>query len=201
MRKDNTTLARKVRLRQQGLRQHGGVPVVLETHGGTGHVFRAVYADVPTGVVFERNPQKAQVLALQRPTWAVYEADCVRALEAGVGAHLLVDVLDLDPYGEPWPALAAFFESDRPRAAKLFVFVNDGMRQKCRLGGAWITDSLAPIVRRYGNDLYPRYLEVCRELLAETAKPARYAMTHWAGYYAGHNEGMTHYAAVLHRET
>lgn len=198
--RDNTTLAEKVRLRRQGLRGMPAPPVVVETHGGHGEVWRRCYQGAPTGACFEEDPGKAVALAAQRPAWAVYEGDCVAALQAGAGAHLRATVLDVDPYGDPWPAIAAFFSSDRPRAPELRAFVNDGLRQKVRLGGAWQVGTLEGVVRRHGNHLYPRYLDVCRELMAEAARPAGYRLVAWAGYYCGALKNMTHYAATLRQE-
>jgi len=196
--KDNSTFKEKVALRKTMLRRIG-YPVVMETHGGRGELFLACYAGVRQGVVFEKKPERSAFLARQRPTWAVYETDCEMAIRAGVGGHLMVNVLDVDPYGNPWPVIEAFFGSERPRADKLFVVVNDGLRQKIRMGGSWSVGSLQSAVEKYGNDLHPIYLDVCRELMQEKAAKAGYALTAWAGYYCGHIKMMTHYLAELSR--
>lgn len=174
-------------------------PVVMETHGGFGHIGNVVYAGVRTGVVFEKDEARADVLARQRPTWAVYNVDSERALRAGAGAHLMVNMLDLDPYGDPWPTLEAFFTSPRPRAAELHLVVTDGLRAKVRMRAAWSGNTLAEMVRRYGNELFPVYLDVCRELLGQKAGAAGYTVAGFHGYYAGKMNGMTHYAARLVR--
>jgi len=181
------------------LRQMTKPPVILETHGGLGRLWAACYAGVGAGVVFEKDEGKAAYLARQRPTWAVYEADCIGALVGGAGAHLEVNVLDLDPWGEPWPAIQAFFASDRPRAARLWVVVNDGLRENIRAGQAWRVESLKGMVQKYGNDLFARYLDVCRELLTEKAAQAGYSLDRFAGYHCGHTEVTTHYLALLVR--
>ena len=72
-------------------------------------MFGACYDGVESGIVFEKNPQKTKLLGLQRPTWRVYEADCEVAINAGVGNDLPVNLLDVDPYGDPWPVIEAFF--------------------------------------------------------------------------------------------
>lgn len=198
--RDNATLPRKVELRRRAMRAltAAAVPtVVLETHGGLGRIGDACYRDVEEGIVFERDPEKAGLLARKRPTWAVYEGDCEAALAAGVGAHLAVTLLDLDPYGDPWPALEAYFGSPRPRAPRLEVVVNDGLRQAVKCGIAWRVESLRAIVQRRGNDLHADYLEVCRELLAESGARAGYRVAAWAGYYCGARQNMTHYWATL----
>src|SRR5678815_1224206 len=96
MQKDNTSLAGKVAIRRSllgQLAQLGQAPIVLETHGGIGAIYRRCYSMVPSGVVFEKDPRKAEILAGQRPTWAVYESDCEKAIAAGAGAHLLICLL------------------------------------------------------------------------------------------------------------
>src|SRR5690606_31820124 len=100
--KNNSTYYQKTRLRERTLQSlaEAGIdaPVVMETHGGTGQLYRACYRTFPQGVVFEQKGEKAAKLALQRPTWAVYQCDCVNALSEGVGGHLAVNLLDIDPY-------------------------------------------------------------------------------------------------------
>lgn len=200
MKKDNSTINQKAALRRAALRELTAEPVVMETHGGAGALYRACYSHIARGVVFEKDPAKCDLLVRQRPTWAVYETDVETALAIGAGAHLDVNFLDMDPYGQPWPTLKAFFTSERPRAPRLVVVVNDGMRQKVRMGGSWSSGSLAPAVARFGNNLNPIYLSVCEWLIAEYAKAAGYALRRFHGYYAGHAGNMTHYAAVLERE-
>lgn len=157
--------------------------------------------DIADGVVFEKNPDKTKVLAVQRPTWAVYECDCEQALAAGVGAHLPINFLDCDPYGEPWPVIDAFFQSDRLFPTTLAIAVNDGLRQKLKMNGGWNVASLEHIVSVYGNDaLYANYLEVCRALLQEKASQRGYSLTRWKGYYCGYLDQMSHYAALFIRD-
>ncbi len=152
------------------------------------------------GVVFETDPLKSAVLAKQRPSWAVYETGCEYALSCGTGRHLTINVLDLDPYGDPWPAVDAFFESERPHSARLIVVVNDGLRRTAQRAKAWSSTSLQEKVLKYGNEnFFKRYLAVCRELLSEKAAPVGYRLVKWAGYYCGAGQQMTHYAAVLER--
>lgn len=201
--RDNTTLAAKAGLRRvmlRKMREAGVVPVVVEAYGGSGEIFIECYASVLSGVVFDKKLERATLLAVQRPTWAVYCNECVAALAGGVGAHLVATVLDLDPYGDPWPAIHAFFESERPRADKLYVVVNDGLRTGVRVGGTWHTATLQPAVEVFGNNLHPVYLEVCRWLLERTAAGVGYGVTAFAGYYCGHSKQMTHYLAVLERD-
>lgn len=198
--RDNSTLPEKVGLRRvmlRRMREAGVEPVVIEAYGGTGEVFVGCYASVLSGVVFDKKPERATHLAVQRPTWAVYRADCVAALAGGAGSHLVATVLDLDPYGDPWPAIRAFFESERPRADRLFVVVNDGMRIRMRVGGAWNASTLHAAVERFGNTLHPVYLEVCRWLMERVVEAAGYGVTAFAGYYCGHAKQMTHYLAML----
>lgn len=197
--KDNTTLGLKVALRRNLLAELPGPVFVVETHGGVGHVWERCYRDLD-GTVFEKDAGKAAVLAKQRPTWAVYEGDCVPALRAGVGFHRTPGLLDVDPYGEPWPVFDAFFAGGRDWPPVLGVAVNDGMIQKIKLGGGWDVASLADIVARIGaTAVKADYLGACRLLLEEKAGQVGYTLARWAGYYCGTNGQMTHYGAVLRR--
>jgi hypothetical protein len=198
--KDNSTFIHKRHLRLALLRMIPN-PVVMETHGGIGKLFASCYSTLPTGVVFERDPMKADFLAQQRPTWAVYRADVVKSLQAGAGAHLEVNFLDLDPYGSPWDVVDAFFSSKRSFAEVMIIVVNDGMRQKLQLAGAWNVKAMRGVVSRYGNDsMFKRYKEVCREMLADRVIQQGYLVKKWTAYYTGAGAGnMTHWAAILDR--
>lgn len=197
---DNTTLGQKVALRIS-LQKRLRLPlVVMETHGGNGRVFERAYPTVQQGVVFEMDQAKAEHLAQQRPTWSVYQGKCEPAIEDGLGSHLPCNFLDVDPYGEPWPAIDAFFQSERPRPEQLAIAVNDGLRQKLRLQGGWSVRSMRQAVERFGNaKLHGQYLEVCRWKLEGMARRMDYELTHWTGYHCGANDDMTHYAAIFER--
>lgn len=174
-------------------------PVILEGFGGYGALFDSCYAHVSRGVVFEKNPLKSAALAAQRPRWSVYEADVENALRGGAGSHLLVNFVDLDPYGSPWESMEAYFGSERRFAERLVVVVNDGLRQRVRFGGAWSVEALKPMVQKFGNNLHAKYLEVCRELLTEKAAVAGYRLDRFSGYYCGNSRASTstHYYATL----
>lgn len=177
-------------------------PVVCETHGGYGHLYERCYRSVADGVVFEKDAAKAAFLAQQRPEWAVYECDCEMALRAGVGRHLAINVLDLDPYGEPWPVLDAFLAGHGDRLpARWGMVVNDGLRGgNLSANNGWNARSMQGAVMRWGvNGLYRNYLDVCRWLVNEKVATVGYTVAKWAGYYCGAGQGMTHYAAVLVR--
>lgn len=193
-------MALKVSLRRNLLKEMDK-PIIMETHGGYGHIWAQCYFGLPDGVVFEKDAAKCAALAQQRPAWAVYECDCLAAIGAGVGAHLPVNFVDLDPYGESWPVIDAFFDSDRHFPKRLAIVANDGLRLRLKTGTAWSTHSLQEAVQRFGNAaIYPRYLDVCRWLLAQKASKRGYSLARWAGYYCGYSQQMTHYAAVLERD-
>lgn len=201
MQQDNTTLNRKVALRISLLKRLPVPPVILETHGGLGRVWERVYPNVRAGAVFELDQAKAEHLCRQRPTWSVYQGKAEDAIVDGAVGHLPVTLLDVDPYGEPWPVLEAFFSSERPRAQLLGVAVNDGLRQKLRLQGGWAVRSMRQAVEKWGNaTLHERYLEVCRWKVEQLAARQDYRLTHWTAYHCGYGDDMTHYAAVLERK-
>lgn len=199
MKKDNSTLQLKIQLRRKALKLIEN-PVIMETNGGNGAIFFKCYFGIDNGVVFEHKPEKTAVLAVQRPTWAVYECDNKTSIKSGAGNHLTINFLDVDPYGEPWPILDAYFGSNRPFPDKMAVVVNDGLRQKIKISGGWDVGSMKSAVEKWGNNaLYANYLDVCQDLLKEKASQVGYTLTRWAGYYCGHCQHMTHYAAILEK--
>lgn len=183
--------------------------MILETHGGAGRLWARCYSHVQNGVVFETDSNKALLLAKQRPTWAVYQADSETALANGVGSHLPVNFVDLDPWGSPWKTLASFFAGVNPQVRQLVIVAHDGVRNRLRINLGWRTAHFESVVARYGNEhCFANYLEICRELMKEKAAEAGYALSRWAGFYSlidrqpgehGVRPGQdsTHYAAVL----
>lgn len=196
--KDNSTINRKVSLRRQALKRVSADALVLETHGGYGRIYERVYYK-HRGVVIEKDPRKAAQLARQRPAWRVYNALAERSLAAGLAKDVPFGLIDLDPYGSPFDVLDGLLKPGRAFADRVELVVNDGMRNKVRIGGAWHVHCLKNIVARRGNDLLDVYLEVARELVDELAARIGYAVASWTGYYCGHNNDMTHYHASLER--
>ncbi len=193
LQKDNSTLASKVRLRR-AISREIYVPVVLETHGGWGEVWKYCYQDISCGVVIEKDVKKASFLAQQRPNWLIYQCDCEVALMGGVGDVFGVNIVDFDPYGDPWPSIDALFRGDRDWPSPLAIVVNDGLRQKLKMNGGWTVESMLNVVNKYGNYIiYDNYLEICQELLIEKAAQRGYSLSRWLGNYCGHAKQMTHY--------
>lgn len=203
MKVDNTTLAQKVALRQALLPKIPR-PLVLETHGGLGRVWARCYHGLDGGVVVERNAEKAEQLARVRPSWAVYEADSVKAVAAGVGSDRPITFVDIDPYGSCWEVVEALFRgagaAGRPWPDVLGVVVNDGLRQSLSLGTGWRVAALGPALERWPTHrLHAEYLDVCRFLLAHHAAAQGYAVDQWHAYHCGAQRAVTHWAAVLRR--
>lgn len=201
MKKDNSTLRRKVLLRHNALREltsRSIQPSILESHGGNGRIWSQCYSFLPCGVVFETDEKKAASLAVQRPNWSVYETDCVPAMEAGAGFHLQPNYFDIDPYGDAWPAIRAIFSQSVKWQWPAVFAVNCGLRGKLKVRGGWLAESVANAVREFGNDcLYENYLDVCRWMLdALTASIGR-KVRRWTGYYCGVSSDITHWAAVI----
>jgi hypothetical protein len=195
---DNSTFYKKLHLRQRAIAALEN-PIVLEAYGGWGRIYESLYRRYPGGIVLEKDGRKAAALAQQRPTWAVYEGDTVKALAAGIAAHKPVNFLDVDPYGSPWETIQAFMASDRPFPSRLVVAVNDGLRQQIECGGAWRCEVMTPYVREFGNRLRDDYLEVCQVIMGDIAKTRQYHLAGWAGYHCGHNQQLSHYWAILER--
>ncbi|OFX13213.1 MAG: hypothetical protein A2Z18_11135 [Armatimonadetes bacterium RBG_16_58_9] len=183
--------------------------MILETHGGTGRLWARCYSHVAHGIVFESDSEKASHLARQRPAWAVYQADCEKALASAVGDHLPVNFLDLDPWGSPWPTIGAFFAGIKPTVERLVVVVHDGLRNRLRMNMGWRTGGLEAVVERIGNqDCFANYKEICRDLMKEKAAESGYQLSRWAAFYTAidrkhgdlgvlSGQDSTHYAAVL----
>lgn len=163
-------------------------------------MYDACYRDVLDGIAVEKNSDKAEFLSEQRPEWCVYEADCLAVLNGGATNHLPINFVDLDPYGEPWPILDAYLLGRKSFPDAWVLVVNDGLRQKVRMGGAWSVGSLGKMVAEYGNDaIHDNYLKICQKMIKEKAGNVGFNITRWAGYYCGHADQMTHYAALLTR--
>lgn len=196
---DNSSYRLKVSLRQVALQLVDGIPVIIETHGGMGRIYEAIYNHVEDGVVFESESDKCAYLAEQRPSWAVYQADSSQALLHGAGSHLVCNYLDVDPYGECWPTINGYFSSDREFSKRMVVVVNDGLRHQLQLGIGWRTKSLDGVVGKYGNNLWGIYLDVCRELLDNACSQQGYMIMNFRGYYTGRSSKLTHFVALLEK--
>ena len=200
--KDNKTLLEKTHLRKEMLAKLQTEPCVLETHGGTGELFLRCYADVREGAVFETDPVKAVTLLKQRPSWSVYESDCIWSLSNGVASHLAVNFVDFDPYGAAWEVIQVFFESERPRTDQLIIVVHDGVRGTLkRYGGARIK-FFSRVVDQIGEtELYQNYLSVCEQLLFEIVQSAGYEVAGFGGFYSKQDKDQTHFFAELKMST
>ena len=202
--RDNATILLKVQLRRAALRALPGQPVVLETNGGYGEIFKACYRDVcpDRGVVIEKDLEKCEALAIQRPNWAVYRGDSAKLLAGGAGAHLAVNYLDCDPYGNPYEILDGFMRSARVFPPILAIVVTDGLRQYLSSKSGWECKALQATgaVEAFGNDhLHRRYLEVCRWQIDRLAAIRGYQVSNWQAYHCGWAQQMTEYSAILVR--
>lgn len=198
MKKDNSTIAQKLAIRQAALARLKKPGPVLETHGGNGRLFERLYHAMP-GVVCEKDPTKACALARQRPAWRVYECDCAAALADGLARDVPFCLVDVDPYGSPFEVIEALFATPRAWAPEVQLVVNDGLRHKAKLGSAWQAHVLRGAVKKHGNDLYPIYLRVAREMVEGLVARSGFSVAQWTGYHCGHNGDMTHYLATLTR--
>ena len=169
LQKDNTTLKNKINLRKQALKQLTFSPYVLECYGGKGGIYKKVYAMFP-GIVFEKDAIKIKVLVEQRKTWRVYNSDCVESIKNGACDNLALNFFDVDPYGDPWLAIGSILNSKIDFSEKIVFCVNDGLRKKAQLGGAWSSKSLEEYAQKYGNsEIYKNYLQICKEIMIKKA--------------------------------
>lgn len=199
MKKDNAGLKEKLALRRAALEETDGPLVCLEAYAGEGVLGSSLYQEAACGVAIEKDERKATKLCRERPAWRVYQADAVGALAAGLSADVPFTFIDIDPYGDPHPAINAVLAPGRLLAGRVVLAVNDGLRQKVKMGGAWQAKSLRDAVRQFGGDLFDTYIEVCRWLIEKRAGEVGYHLTRFRGFYGGHAQQMTHYYAVLER--
>ena len=196
---DNSTFVQKMRLRNRVLAQSGPAVDVLETHGGFGRIFERTWYRAERGAVIERDSVKVEHLARQRPRWAVYEGDSLQALRCGLFASRAFDIVDLDPYGSTLTYFAPLFDAHRRRPGRWWLVANCGLRHTLGLKQAWRIEVLQELAARLGaaSDFYHRYLDVVQLLLTEHANASGQRLTWFDGYYCGHGNNMTHYAARI----
>ncbi|MDL2315495.1 hypothetical protein LJC59_00230 [Desulfovibrio sp. OttesenSCG-928-A18] len=162
-------------------------------------MYNDCYRGIP-GTVLEKNQDKASALAEQRPEWAVYEGDSEKIIAAGVGFHIPINFVDIDPYGDPWPVVDAVFSQAEKMPDKWGLVVNDGLKHFLMLGGAWKVKRLAKFVERYGNKgVVEAYWDICREIIEGKAHACGMGLEWWRTWSGGHGGQMTHYAAVISR--
>ena len=197
MAKDNSTLRSKCDLRRSLLAEIPN-PVILEPYGGKGVIWWHCYQDVLQGTVIEKQEDKAETLARQRPTWAVFCGDSIAVLRSGACRRLTYNYIDIDPYGEPWETIDLVFGGAAPLARRVGIVVHDGLRSNLRMNTAWKVKAMQQTVAKWGNErVHDNYVAICREMLEKKAEQAGYRLLRWAGYYCGDKDSMTHYAAVL----
>lgn len=200
MQKDNGGKFIKLAMRQALLRKIDQ-PRILETNGGKGELGKTLYLDYP-GAVFEKDKNKTPYLVEQRPHWAVYECDCVKAMQEGVGFHHRPNFIDLDPYGNPWPIMKVISSNADKLDNIIGVVVNDGLRKFASLGCAWKSEDLKDYVQRYGNAWINKNWEIMiRDKLEKLWAIAGYEIQEWTIRPSGFNGLMTQYAAVLKRKS
>jgi hypothetical protein len=174
-------------------------PIVMETHAGFGKLYERLYSHVEQGVAFEKDENKCAVLAIQRPTWSVYNNDSQQMLGAGVGLHIPVNFFDVDPYGDPWPTVDAILTNADRLQDKFGLAVNDGLRRFIMLGRGWKC-SVAEYIVRHGSQAAQKYPDICREIMIDKFGRAGVTLSKWAVHSSGHGGQMTNYVAVAERK-
>jgi len=197
--KDNSGIEEKIAVRREGISWLQRTPKVLELFAGRGKIYRVVYKHFNGGVAFEKDQDKAASIARQRPTWRIYEADCVAGIRHGLTFGDKFSFIDLDPYGNPWESLNAVFEEGLFRDSCV-VAVNDGMRIKLRVNGGRDVKSVRPMWKKFGG-LHDCYLQACRWQINKKAANAGFDVDRFTGIYGGHNDQMTHYLFKLNRSS
>ena len=174
--RDNSTFMLKVKLRRKYLLMVDE-PIILESHGGQGALFQALYSNIERGVVLDIKKDSTEVLVAQRPTWAVYQGDSERALMLGAGSHMPCNYFDIDPYGEPWPTMHALFQSKRTWPDRIVLVITDGLRGRIQMNLAWKHEHLAKFVEEFENEgVYHNYLTVGKQLVEDYAAEQGYRL-------------------------
>lgn len=180
--RDHSTLPAKVAMRCALLDTLPRPLHILEAFGGTGQLWKHCY-DVPgvSGVVIERHPTKADILARQRGHWIVVQGDCVALLSHGLCAWMPFDLLDLDAHGSPLMALSAIFAHPRPFAATLWIVATDGTGFALRRGAIPVT----------------HYPAILHEWLEQLAAVHHRTLSSWRWRVAGSAGPLYHWMACL----
>lgn len=195
---DNSTIIEKVRLRRRVLERCPAPPVVLETHGGFGRIYERTWFKAFRGVVIEKDDRKVEHLCRQRPRWAVYQGNSELVLEHGLARTTAFDVIDLDPYGQPFGVLAALSLPGRVFPDTWHLVVNDGGRQAAKRGQSWTIPGMTVAVAKFGRDgVYVNYLEAVKLIVDNFAAKIGFEVSHWEGRCV--SADIAHYWAVLTR--
>jgi hypothetical protein len=199
--KDNSTLYFKASLRNKLIKNIKDPLVVIDVFAGAGKIYDLCYKNSLTGVAFERNPEKVEKLVEQREKWLVYECDSILGINAACGSIFKFNFIDVDPYGDPWPALHAIFSQKKYAFCDTIgIAVMDGLRQGAKMQVAWKQKGLKQFSDKYGNaELYKFYKELCKEKIEEIISPLGFRISKWAAYYCGTMDLMTHYGGIFKR--
>lgn len=149
---------------------------MLETHGGTGRLYEACYHEIDRGIVCEINEKRAYVLARQRPAWLVCCNDARDICATGMLGKMQVDLVDIDPYGDPWPytmaAMAAL------NGMSYWVVVQDGLPAKLKVSVRDVK-SVRPALGKFGSDIHSQYDQVARFLVEREAERLGCSLGQW----------------------
>lgn len=166
---------------------------VLETHGGTGWLASTVYAG-RTGIGIELNQRKAAARARILPAWWSIVGDSASVLRSGALRWFAPAIIDVDPYGDPWPALeAAAAGVSVPPAVVLAV--TDGLPRALQIRD-YRVPSLRADIAAHGLDYVREYYEeICRRRI-QRLFPA-YTIDRWVYAESGKGRGLALYAARI----
>lgn len=124
-------------------------PVVLETHAGLGNMRESCYSGLP-GILCEKNEGRAECLAEKFPEVPVYCGDSIKVAYPDDIGPVVPNLIDVDPFGDPWPHLTALMNAPWLPDRAVFV-VTDGLIQSVRLSNQWIKGSLRPAYEKLGQ--------------------------------------------------
>lgn len=198
--KTNSTFEEKVALRLRALADVGSPAVVLEAFGGWSRLYDECYRDVPTGLYIDSDHARFYEAVLHRPHWTVVQADCVRALDHGIGRAVNPNVIDFDAYGYPYYALSAFCRNDNTTAKRVAVVCTDGSILTVRYKSPGVKLTHGPAIRQVGYDnLYRLYEQAAEILFRDSVEPfwrVETLQVSWSGV----NSNVCHVYGILSKE-
>lgn len=165
--KDNTETHHKLAVRRRAAETLGEGDFILEAFAGSGEMYSALWHRW-AGFTMDKDLAKVTRAAKQRKRWGCYQGDTLRALEAGWLENIEFKLVDFDPYGEPWPALQAYFAGHLAFHSPWVAVCTDGY---------WSQRNLASKSRclfGYGGGRFSgmsdrAYIEICHDFVRSLA--------------------------------
>jgi hypothetical protein len=167
--KHNSKVAHKLLVRQRVAGLLGNSAEILETFSGEGLMYDGCWS-MFSGACIDSDAAKARDSARSRPRWRTYCGDTGRALSAGWLSSVAFDVVDIDPYGEPWPYVRAFFDTERAMPDQWWLILTDGYWPQMNRSGMSKTLFGDRCGQRISGVSAASYIEMSRDFIGGEAE-------------------------------